>query len=153
MSDHEQSNDVTHYVAPVVIPDERAVTPYMFPGQVQLPSASPGWYPDHNSGRMRWWDGLQWTERFAPLPVPQARKESSTAYVLAIFLGGFGAYLFYLGRTGSAVTMLMLTLIGAFTALFVVGFFIVGAVWIWLIVDLFLIPSYVRQANTPIAQR
>ncbi|HEY1531572.1 MAG TPA: DUF2510 domain-containing protein [Galbitalea sp.] len=35
------------------------------------PGAPPaGWYPDPpGSGRLRWWDGTQWTDQFAPVAV------------------------------------------------------------------------------------
>nr|WP_322002299.1 DUF2510 domain-containing protein [Rhodococcus qingshengii] len=32
-------------------------------GPMQQP---PGWYPDPNSPSLRWWDGIQWTDRWAP---------------------------------------------------------------------------------------
>jgi hypothetical protein len=28
------------------------------------PGVPAGWYPDPNSGRVRWWDGTKWTEQF-----------------------------------------------------------------------------------------
>lgn len=35
-------------------------------------NVSAGWYPDQ-SGRLRWWDGAQWTEHFAPVVQPVAQ--------------------------------------------------------------------------------
>ena len=74
-------------------------------------------------------------------------KDMALAYVLWIFLGGFGAHRFYLERTGSGLAILILGLIGWATVWFIVGF-VPLAIWgIWLIVDLFLIPGMVREAN------
>lgn len=42
----------------------------------------------------------------------------SVAYILWFFLGGLGGHRFYLGKTGSAVGLLILTLI---TAVFTFG--------------------------------
>ena len=36
------------------------------------------------------------------------KKSSGICYLLWFFLGGFGAHRFYLGRTGSAIAMLVL---------------------------------------------
>lgn len=101
---------------------------------------------------MRWWDGYGWTEHFGPTVSPVAEhgtppKDTAIAYVLLIFLGGLGIHRFYLGYTGSAVTILLLFLFGLATSLIFVGGFFVAAVWIWQIVDLFLVPSLVRARN------
>lgn len=106
----------------------------------------PGWYPDA-AGLQRWWDGSTWGV-YAPAPVlARPAKDITVAYLLAIFLGGFGAHQFYLGRTGQAVTMLCLYLAGLATAVIGVGFILLFAVGVWAIVDLFLIPGFIRSAN------
>lgn len=71
-------------------------------------------------------------------------KSMLVAYLLLIFLGGFGAHRFYLGRTGSAVTMLILFILGWITIWILIGSLMLIAVGIWLIVDLFLIPGMVE---------
>lgn len=79
------------------------------------------------------------------------RKSAGVAYLLAIFLGGFGAHRFYLGEKGTAITQLILTIVGWLTVIIVVGLFLLAAVGIWLIVDLFLIPGIVRDKNMRLA--
>lgn len=79
--------------------------------------------------------------------VSRKGKNMLLAYILLIFLGTLGIHRFYLGKTGSAITQLVLTLVGWATAVFVIGFvplFIVGA---WVLVDLFLVPGIVNSAN------
>lgn len=80
--------------------------------------------------------------------VQKLGKNTAVAYLLDIFLGTLGIHRFYLGRTGSAVAMLVLTLVGAFTAIFIIGFFLIAASGIWAFVDLFLIPGIIRSTNT-----
>lgn len=65
--------------------------------------------------------------------------------MLWFFLGGFGAHRFYLGRTGSAVGMLLLTIFGVLTAYFLIGIALLLAVGIWWILDAFLIPGIVTK--------
>lgn len=73
------------------------------------------------------------------------RKSAGIAYALWFFLGLFGAHRFYLGRTGSGVAMVILTILGIATAVFIVGMLIIGAVAIWSIVDAFLIPGWIES--------
>lgn len=72
------------------------------------------------------------------------RKSIGVAYLLWIFLGGFAAHRFYLGKTGSAVAMLLLSLVGWLTLFVYVGGLFLAILGIWLIVDAFLIPGMVR---------
>jgi len=64
-------------------------------------------------------------------------KNMVVAYVLWYFLGIFGAHRFYMGKTGSAIAQLILsiTLIGT----------IVTSIW-W-IVDAFLLHTWVKERN------
>jgi TM2 domain-containing membrane protein YozV len=67
--------------------------------------------------------------------ISNEKPSAGVAYLLAIFLGVFGAHRFYLGRTGSAVVMLILT----------ITFFGIIISSIWTFVDLFLIPGMIRE--------
>lgn len=69
------------------------------------------------------------------------KKTALVAYLLWFFLGLFGAHNFYLKRPGVAVTQLILTLT-------VVGSAITA---VWVLVDAFLIPGWVRRQNNLLA--
>jgi TM2 domain-containing membrane protein YozV len=62
------------------------------------------------------------------------QKSSGTAWLLLIFGGGLGAHRFYLGRTGTAIAMLL-------TA---------GALGVWTLVDLFLMGGMIKETNDQI---
>jgi TM2 domain-containing membrane protein YozV len=74
-------------------------------------------------------------------------KELAVAYLLLLLLGTVGAHRFYLGRPGTAVAMLALTIIGVMTTIVLVGFLPLTAVAVWWFVDLFLTPGMVREEN------
>ncbi|WP_293405341.1 TM2 domain-containing protein [Phenylobacterium sp.] len=82
------------------------------------------------------------------------KKSTGVAYLLWIFLGGVGAHRFYLGRTGSGIAMLALTILG-WALLLAAGFGLLFLVplGIWLLVDLFTIPGMVRSHNTMLAAK
>jgi TM2 domain-containing membrane protein YozV len=69
------------------------------------------------------------------------KKTALVAYLLWFFLGWFGGHNFYLERTGVAVTQLILSLT-------IVGLLITI---IWVLVDAFLIPGWVRRQNNLLA--
>lgn len=105
---------------------------------------APGWYAGP-SGMMQWWDGRAWGP-YAPQSSRPA-KDVGIAYLFLIFLGGFSAHRFYLGRTGSAVAQMALWLGGWMLTPFVIGIPLVMLGGLWLIIDLFLLPSMVRGTN------
>jgi TM2 domain-containing membrane protein YozV len=84
--------------------------------------------------------------------VTNEAKSTGAAYLLWFFLGTFGAHRFYLGRTGTAVTQLLMTIIGWLTVVLVVGIFILIAVGIWLLVDAFLIPGMIQAQKDQVRQ-
>jgi TM2 domain-containing membrane protein YozV len=87
-------------------------------------------------------------------PVYVREKSMGTAYLLWFFVGGLGAHRFYLGYGTSGMAQLlllvlswMLLLSGALWA--VAGLFF-GA--LWLLGDVFVIPSLTREANNRLRQ-
>lgn len=72
------------------------------------------------------------------------KKSTGVAYLLWFLFGGLGVHRFYLGKTGSAVAMMLLTILGALTLVIYVGAFLLLAMAIWLLVDAFLIPGMIQ---------
>ncbi|MGR6316627.1 TM2 domain-containing protein [Micromonospora soli] len=70
-----------------------------------------------------------------PMLVQVRQKQTGIAYLFWFFLGVFGGHQFYLGKTGRGLLYL-----------FTVGIFGVGV-----LIDLFTLPSQVRQVNTQLA--
>lgn len=79
----------------------------------------------------------------------QSNKRSmGLAYVLWFFLGSLGVHRFYLGRTGSAIAMLVLCLLGWMTLwLLGLGLLFLIPLGIWVLVDIFLIPGMTNAHN------
>lgn len=76
------------------------------------------------------------------------KKSTGLAYVLWFFLGSLGAHRFYLGRTGSAIGMLVLCVLGWLTVWMLgLGLLFLIPLGIWLLVDIFLIPGIATQQN------
>lgn len=84
--------------------------------------------------------------------VQKRGKNIVVAYILAIILGSLGIHRFYLGKTGSAVAMLVLGILGYLTFVLVIGIFLLAITGIWTLVDLFLIPGLINESNTHLEQ-
>ncbi|WP_052389871.1 TM2 domain-containing protein [Belnapia moabensis] len=65
------------------------------------------------------------------------KKSVGVAFALWFFLGLFGGHRFYLGKTGTGIVMVLLSIT-------VVGLIVTA---IWGIIDAFLIPGIVREKN------
>jgi TM2 domain-containing membrane protein YozV len=82
------------------------------------------------------------------------RKSVGVAYLLWLFLGGLGGHRFYAGYTGSAVAQLLLSIFGWMTVWAMgLGFMLLVPLGIWLLVDAFLIPGWIRNKNTLLAMQ
>jgi len=79
------------------------------------------------------------------------KKSVLVAYLLWWFFGSLGAHRFYLGKTASAVTMLVITLVSIPAMLILIGFVGIAAVGIWWVVDAFLIPGIAKIHNMNLA--
>ncbi len=75
------------------------------------------------------------------------RKSVPIAYLLWFFLGVFGAHRFYLGRRLSGALQLVFSVLGALTAVIVIGFVPLAVVAAWWLVDAALVPSMVADHN------
>jgi TM2 domain-containing membrane protein YozV len=82
-----------------------------------------------------------------------SKKSVGIAYLLWFFFGGFGAHRFYLSRTGTGVTILLLTLFSILLMFFGVGFLTIWIPAIWVLIDVFLIPGMARRHNMELANR
>lgn len=81
------------------------------------------------------------------------KKSAMVAYALWFFLGMFGAHRFYLDRSGSAAAQLLITIVSCFLMVLIIGFFSLFAVGVWVLVDAFLIPDWVREQNNRLVAR
>ena len=80
-------------------------------------------------------------------------KSPVVAYLLLIFLWGFGVHRMYLGRWISGVIMLAIWAIGWLTAPLLIGWPLLGFVVLWCVLDLFLIPGMIASDKADIRYR
>ena len=75
-------------------------------------------------------------------------KSRLATTLFAFFLGQFGAHRFYIGKTGSAIAMLVLTILGWATFWFLLGFLFLGIVWVWNLIDfVFAVAGMMKDSN------
>jgi TM2 domain-containing membrane protein YozV len=75
------------------------------------------------------------------------KKSVVVAYVLWFFVGWLGGHRFYLKHTGTAIAMLIISLVSIPLSLLAVGALGFAVVGIWALVDAFLIPGMARDYN------
>lgn len=75
--------------------------------------------------------------------VKKQGKDMVVGYLLWWFLGYFGGHRFYMGKTGTAVTMLILSIT-------IVGLLVTT---IWWIVDGFLLHKYIKEHNSEVENK
>lgn len=80
-------------------------------------------------------------------------KSTVVAYLLWFFLGWFGGHRFYLGKTGSAIAQLLLTIVGFLTIALIVGILPLAIVGIWLLVDACTIPGMINRQRGELRDR
>ncbi len=116
-----------------------------FPSDPTFPNAPYG-HPDHPGGghmssgyALPGFAGI--ADPWAPYGrdpatgTPLSEKSKTSAGLLQLFLGGFGAGRFYLGHNGIAIAQLLTLILGWATVIFVVGVFILLALGVWTLVD------------------
>lgn len=82
------------------------------------------------------------------------KKSTGVAYLLWFFTGGLGGHRFYLGRTGSAVFQLLLTVFGwIFLFAAGAGLLLLAPLGIWLLIAAFLIPGMAQDHNDRLMKR
>jgi len=81
------------------------------------------------------------------------KKSALVAYALWFFLGAFGGHRFYLDRSGSAALQLVINIFSWALMIVFVGFFSLAALGLWLLIDAFLIPDWVREHNNRLIAR
>lgn len=82
-----------------------------------------------------------------------AKKSDGRAYFLLGALGYFGGHRFYMDRSGSAVTMLVISIFSIPLCFVFVGFFGLFAVALWILIDAFTLHDWIRSHNTELIRR
>ncbi|MTV81975.1 TM2 domain-containing protein [Secundilactobacillus folii] len=77
--------------------------------------------------------------------VEKRKKSTAAAYLLCIFLGTLGAHRYYMGKTGSAIAMTLITVLTLGFGTLVTG--------IWEIVDLFLISGWLQNNQNVVEEQ
>lgn len=80
-------------------------------------------------------------------------KSTGVAYALWYFTGVFGGHRFYLGRPGSAIAQLCLTILGLMSIGGPIGFILLAILAIWIVIDAFMIPGMIQEHKDGLRER
>ena len=69
-----------------------------------------------------------------------------------VFLGLLGAHRFYNRQFVSAILQLLSTLIGLFFTLIIVGWFLIAIIFLWVLIDGYLIAGWVKRYNSKLVE-
>jgi len=84
--------------------------------------------------------------------VTNEAKSTGAAYLIWLFLGGLGGHRFYLGRTGSGIIMLLLSIVGWATLPIGIGAIPLIILGLWVLIDAFLIPGMIQKHKDKVRQ-
>jgi TM2 domain-containing membrane protein YozV len=84
--------------------------------------------------------------------VTNEAKSIGAAYLLWLFFGMLGGHRFYLGKIGTAIVQLLMSVIGWLTVVVGIGFVILAIEGIWVLIDAFLIPGMVQADKAKLRQ-
>jgi TM2 domain-containing membrane protein YozV len=79
------------------------------------------------------------------------KRSVGVAYLLWFFLGWLGGHRFYAGKKLSGFMQLALNVIAWCTLFIYIGTFFFAVLGIWVLIDAFLIPGWIRDTNTKLA--
>lgn len=82
--------------------------------------------------------------------VTNEAKSIGASYLLWFFVGYLGGHRFYLGRKGSAIAMMLLSIFGVILSVVGIGFILLIVVGVWALVDAFLIPGMVAEQKNKV---
>ena len=85
--------------------------------------------------------------------MPQRSKSLVVAFLLWFFLGTLGVYHFYLGNSSRGWLMVILTIVGFITLIFLIGIVIIVALVVMWVVDAVRMSSTVQRVNAEIEGR
>lgn len=93
------------------------------------------------------YQGNTMSEKSVSVKMNMEGKNIIIAYILWWFLGWAGAHRFYLGRTTTGFTQLILTIIGFTTLIFMIGYLFLFIVGVWWMLDAYFTYIMVEEEN------
>jgi TM2 domain-containing membrane protein YozV len=80
------------------------------------------------------------------------KRSLAVSYALWFLVGLLGGHRFYNRKFASAILQMISTLFGLLLTLVIVGWFFIGVIGIWVLIDVFLIPGWVKRYNSKLVE-